>query len=63
MGPARSNGSGLKTKEPQPKGASTVHKVGTKARNVSRAAGDHGIDFKVDSIGAMQLKSGFVRKA
>ncbi|WP_234264040.1 zinc ribbon domain-containing protein YjdM [Hydrogenophaga sp. NFH-34] len=45
------------------KGSSTVLKVGTKARNIRLVEGDHDIDCKVDGIGAMQLKSEFVKKA
>lgn len=44
------------------KGSSTVIKVGTKARNIRRVEGDHDIDCKIDGMGAMQLKSEFVRK-
>ncbi|MDO9202212.1 MAG: PhnA domain-containing protein [Hydrogenophaga sp.] len=33
-----------------------------KACNIRRVEGGHDIDFKVDGIGAMQPKSGFVRK-
>ncbi len=45
------------------KGSSSVLKVGTKVRNIRLVEGDHDIDCKVDGIGAMQLKSEFVRKA
>lgn len=45
------------------KGSSAVVKVGTKVRNIRLVAGDHDIDCKIDGIGAMQLKSGFVKKA
>ncbi len=45
------------------KGSSSVVKVGTKVRNIRLVAGDHDIDCKIDGIGAMQLKSGFVKKA
>ena len=37
-------------------------KVGTKVRNIRLVDGDHDIDCKIDGIGAMKLKSGFVRK-
>jgi protein PhnA len=40
-----------------------VVKVGSKARNIRLVDGDHNIDCKIDSIGAMQLKSEFVKKA
>lgn len=45
------------------KGSSSVIKVGTKVRNIRLVEGDHDIDCKVDGVGAMQLKSEFVRKA
>jgi protein PhnA len=45
------------------KGSSSVVKVGTKVKNIRLVEGDHDIDCKIDGIGAMQLKSEFVRKA
>ena len=45
------------------KGASAVVKVGTKVRSIRLVDGDHNIDCKIDGIGAMQLKSEFVKKA
>ena len=45
------------------KGSSQVVKVGTKVRNIRLVDGDHDIDCRIDGIGAMQLKSEFVRKA
>jgi protein PhnA len=45
------------------RGTSSVVKVGTKVRNIRLVDGDHDIDCKVDGIGAMQLKSEFVKKA
>ena len=45
------------------KGSSAVVKVGTKVRNIRLIDGDHDIDCKIDGIGAMQLKSEFVKKA
>ncbi|GAA4442194.1 MULTISPECIES: zinc ribbon domain-containing protein YjdM [Bremerella] len=44
------------------KGSSLVVKVGTKAKNIRLVEGDHDIDCKIDGIGAMQLKSEFVKK-
>ena len=44
------------------KGSSSVVKVGTKVRNIRLIDGDHDIDCKIDGIGAMQLKSAFVKK-
>jgi protein PhnA len=45
------------------KGSSTVIKVGTRVKNIRLVEGDHDIDCKIDGIGAMQLKSEFVKKA
>lgn len=46
------------------KGSSQVVKVGTKVKNIRLLAeGDHNIDCKIDGIGAMKLKSEFVKKA
>ena len=45
------------------KGSSSVVKVGTKVKNIRLVEGDHDIDCKIDGIGAMKLKSEFVRKA
>lgn len=45
------------------KGASSVVKVGTKVKNIRLVDGDHDIDCKIDGIGAMGLKSEFVKKA
>jgi protein PhnA len=44
------------------KGASSVVKVGTKVKNIRLVEGDHNIDCKIDGIGAMKLKSEFVKK-
>ena len=44
------------------KGSSLVVKVGTKVKNIRLVDGDHDIDCKIDGIGAMKLKSMFVRK-
>ena len=45
------------------KGSSSVVKVGTKVKNIRLIEGDHDIDCKIDGIGAMQLKTEFVKKA
>jgi protein PhnA len=45
------------------KGSSLVVKVGAKAKNIRLVEGDHDIDCKLDGIGAMKLKSEFVKKA
>ena len=45
------------------KGSSLVVKGGTKVKNIRIVDGDHDIDCKIDGIGAMSLKSEFVRKA
>ena len=45
------------------KGSSLVVKVGTKVSNIRLIEGDHDIDCKIPGIGAMQLKTQFVKKA
>tara|TARA_R110002096_G_scaffold121521_4_gene263108 strand:+ start:95 stop:427 length:333 start_codon:yes stop_codon:yes gene_type:complete len=45
------------------KGSSFVVKVGTKVKNIRLVEGDHDIDCRVEGVGAMQLKSEFVKKA
>ena len=45
------------------KGSSSVVKVGTRVKNIRLVDGDHDIDCKIDGIGAMGLKSEFVKKA
>jgi protein PhnA len=45
------------------KGSSQVVKVGTRVKNIRLVEGDHDIDCRIDGIGAMQLKSMFVKKA
>ena len=44
------------------KGSSSVVKVGTRVKNIRLVEGDHDIDCRIDGIGAMQLKSEFVKK-
>ena len=44
------------------KGSSSVVKVGTRVKNIRLVDGDHDIDCKIDGIGAMKLKSEFVKK-
>jgi protein PhnA len=44
------------------KGSSAVLKVGTKVKGIRLVEGDHNIDCRIDGIGAMKLKSEFVRK-
>ena len=44
------------------KGSSKSVKVGTKVKNIRLVEGDHNIDCKIDGIGAMKLKSEFVKK-
>lgn len=50
------------TKDLKVKGSSLVVKVGTKVKNIRLVGGDHDIDCRIDGIGAMKLKSEFVRK-
>lgn len=45
------------------KGSSDVVKVGTRVKNIRLVEGDHDIDCKIAGIGAMKLKSKFVKKA
>ncbi|MBL4606343.1 MAG: alkylphosphonate utilization protein [Pseudomonadales bacterium] len=45
------------------KGSSLVVKVGTKVKNIRLVEGDHDIDCKITGIGAMKLKSEFVKKS
>lgn len=44
------------------KGSSGVVKGGTKVKKIRLVDGDHNIDCKIDGIGAMGLKSEFVKK-
>lgn len=44
------------------KGSSLVVKVGTKVKGIRLVDGDHDIDCKIDGVGAMKLKSEFVKK-
>ena len=44
------------------KGTSSVVKVGTKVKGIRLVEGDHDIDCRIDGIGAMKLKSEFVKK-
>ena len=44
------------------KGSSSVVKKGTKVKDIRLVDGDHDIDCKIDGIGAMQLKTEFVKK-
>ncbi len=50
-------------KELKVKGSSQGVKIGTKVRSIRLVEGDHNIDCKLDGIGAMGLKSEFVKKA
>ena len=63
------NGNGLHSggtvtviKDLKVKGSSSVVKVGTRVKNIRLVDGDHDIDCKIDGIGAMKLKSEFVKK-
>lgn len=44
------------------KGTSLVIKIGTKVKGIRLVDGDHDIDCKIEGIGAMKLKSEFVKK-
>jgi protein PhnA len=50
------------TKDLKVKSSSLVVKVGTKVKNIRLVDGDHDIDCKIKGIGAMKLKSMFVKK-
>ncbi len=45
------------------KGSSSVVKMGTRVKGIRLVEGDHDIDCRIEGIGAMQLKSEFVKKA
>jgi len=45
------------------KGSSSVVKVGTRVKIIRLVDGDHDIDCRIEGIGAMKLKSEFVKKA
>ena len=51
------------TKDLVIKGAAKALKIGTKVKNIRLIEGDHNISCKIDGIGAMFLKSEFVKKA
>ncbi len=44
------------------KGSSSVVKVGTKVKNIRLVEDDHDIDCKIPGVGAMGLKSMYVKK-
>lgn len=44
------------------KGSSLVVKVGTKVKNITLVDKDHDIDCRIPGVGAMALKSEFVKK-
>ncbi len=44
------------------KGSSGVVKQGTKVKNIRLVDEDHDIDCKIDGLGAMKLKSEYVKK-
>lgn len=44
------------------KGSSSVVKKGTRVKNIKLVDADHDIDCRIDGIGAMSLKSEFVKK-
>lgn len=45
------------------KGSSSVVKVGTEVKNIRLVDDDHDIDCRIEGLGAMKLKSEFVKKA
>lgn len=50
------------TKDLKIKGSSSKIKAGTKVKNIRLVEGDHDIDCRIDGVGAMMLKSEFVKK-
>lgn len=44
------------------KGSTAVVKIGTRVKNIRLVDGDHDIDCRIEGIGAMGLKSEFVKK-
>ena len=52
----------ITTKDLVIKGAAKALKIGTKVKNIRLIEGDHNISCKIDGIGAMFLKSEFVKK-
>ena len=44
------------------KGAARDLKAGTKVKNIRLVEGDHDIDCRIEGLGAVQLKTCFVRK-
>ena len=61
--PLESGDTVIVVKDLKVKGSSLVVKGGTKVKNIRLGDGDHDIDCKIDGVGAMQLKSEFVKKA
>lgn len=61
--PLESGDTVIVAKDLKVKGSSLVVKGGTKVKNIRLVDGDHDIDCKIDGVGAMQLKSEFVKKA
>lgn len=61
--PLQSGDTVVVIKDLKVKGTAQVVKGGTKVKNIRLVDGDHDIDCKIDGIGAMQLKSEFVKKA
>lgn len=64
LGNLLSNGDSVTViKDLKVKGSSSAVKIGTKVKNIRLVDGDHNIDCKVEGIGAIKLKSEFVKKA
>lgn len=61
--PLQNGDSATLIKDLKVKGSSHVVKVGTKIKNIKLVSdSDYNIDCKIDGIGAMKLKSEFVKK-
>ena len=50
-------------KDLQVKGAASALKVGTRVKNICLVEGDHNIDGRIEGLGAMRLKSEFVKNS
>lgn len=50
-------------KDLKPRGSSGTIKMGTRIKNIRLVDSDHDIDCKIEGLGAMSLKTEFVKKA
>jgi len=61
--PLQDGDTAIVIKDLKVKGNPAVVKVGTRVKNIRLVEGDHDIDCRIPGIGAMGLKSEFVKKA